>query len=71
MDNDTIKTGQVNAKALLSRMREWDEGIEADAATIDGILWALAVDDDLRAAFLAQVEEVRRDYAKEREGMYS
>ena len=61
----------MNAKELLSRMREWDEGIEADAGTIDGILWALAMDEGLREAFLARVEEVRRDYAKEQEGMYS
>ena len=61
----------MNAKELLSRMREWDEGIKADSATIDGILWSLAMDEGLREVFLARVEEVRRDYAKEQEGMYS
>ena len=45
----------MNTAELLKRIKSWDEAVEMDEASLEALIWAMAMDSDLRDAFLAQI----------------
>jgi hypothetical protein len=54
---------------ITDRLLEWDEGI--DGASVDSILWALAVDPELRKTWAAEVAILAQKLRQEQLEIYS
>jgi hypothetical protein len=55
----------MTTEEILDSLKEWDEAIKVDAEALHSILWALSMDDGLRAGFIAKMRELRREYERE------
>lgn len=56
-------------KNITDRLLEWDEGI--DGASVDSILWALAVDPELRKTWAAKVAILAQELRQEQLEIYN
>jgi len=55
-------------KNITDRLLAWDEGI--DGASVDSILWALAVDPELRQTWAAKVATLTQELRQEQLEIY-